>query len=279
MSTYIIGDVQGCLKSLEALLTQINFNPQNDKVIFVGDLVNRGPQSLETLRFIKDLGSAAESVLGNHDLFLLAAAYGREDLVKPKDTIQSILTAPDKIDLIEWLRHRPLIIPLTAQDLVVHAGIPPQWDRQQALQEAHYVEQVLRSSRIGEFVSEKMLGNKPLKWKPTLTSWKRLRYAVNAFVRMRFVTAEGKLDFKAKVLNAPHSGYHPWFAFEARKTADQKIYFGHWSALRGDTLGISRVYALDTGCLWGGQLTALEFETGVRHQLDCPVYQAIDGES
>lgn len=270
---FAIGDIQGCLDPLLELLDKLDFTG-DDQIWFVGDLVNRGPKSLETLRFIKNLGSRARVVLGNHDLFLLSVAYGNKKLKGKKDTIDDILKAKDKIELIEWLRHQHLLIEDPQRNLVmVHAGIPPQWDLATAVQEARRVEEVLRSSQAADFLVHKMFGSDPQKWRDDLSGIERIRYGVNAFTRMRYATSSGELEFKAKAVTSPSKDFMPWFAHAGRACADTHIVFGHWSALKGDVGGVDKVYALDTGCLWGGRMTALNLDNKRQVYVPCKAYQ------
>ena len=259
MAVYAIGDIQGCFSELQALLELIHFDPANDRLWFAGDLVNRGPDSLETLRFIRDLGPAAISVLGNHDLHLLALAHGIP-LNHDDHTMDTILVAPDRDELVDWLSHQPLMHhDETLGYTLVHAGLPPQWDLHMALQCAHEVETVLHGSQRPEFLEE-MYGNEPVHWSHELKGWDRLRFIVNCFTRMRFCDASGRLDFTCK--GAPGTqpdGYRPWFEIPDRANRDMRIIFGHWSTLgERDDPGI---FPIDTACLWGGALTALRIDT------------------
>ena len=276
MATYAIGDVQGCFKQLQLLLKQINFNPDKDKLWFAGDIVNRGPNSLKTLRFIRDLGDNAITVLGNHDLHLLAIANGRGKQGR-KDTIKDILQAPDRELLLDWLKQRPLLH--YDEDLdtcLVHAGIYPQWNIEQAVQRAREVESVLRGKKAHEFFHH-MYGDKPPRWSDHLKGWDRLRFITNVFTRMRYCDKKGRLSLKEK--GAPGNqlkGIRPWFNIKNRQTQETNIIFGHWSTL--DDPQIEHLYPLDTGCLWGGKLTALKVNKKMnkRYQLQCPQSQAID---
>lgn len=269
MACYAIGDIQGCYDELLALLERIGFEPERDRLWFVGDLVNRGPKSLETLRFVKGLGDAGLTVLGNHDLHLLAAAWYPRN-VRRKDTLHAILDAPDRGELLDWLRCQPL---LHHDDqlgyTLLHAGLPPQWDLADAQARAGEVESVLCSHRIGDFLA-RMYGNEPDRWSDDLEGQDRLRFITNCFTRLRYCTPDGRLVLEPK--GAPGSqpaGAFPWFEIEARRSRDLNIVFGHWSTLgQRDDPGI---FPLDTGCLWGGQLTALRLDGEPRwHRLDCP---------
>ena len=250
---YAVGDVQGCSPSLKALLKKL---PKKSNLIFLGDLVNRGPDSLGTLRQLKSLQESgrAECILGNHDLHLLAIEAGLRK-AKGLDTVDAILKAPDRKELIDWVRHRPMALS-NGKVLTVHAGVLPQWDLQQTIECAQEVEKALRSKSYKEFLAN-MYGNTPNKWSNSLKGYERLRLITNTLTRMRFCTPNGQMEFESKegLENGP-KGYIPWFNVPKRKTMDTLIYFGHWS-----TLGLLRhnnVIGLDTGCVWGGQLTALE---------------------
>ena len=250
---YAVGDVQGCAPSLKALLKKV---PKESKMIFLGDLVNRGPDSLGTLRQLKTLQEAgrAECILGNHDLHLLAIDAGIRK-TKGLDTVANILKAPDRRELINWLRKRPLALS-NGNVLTVHAGVLPQWDLQQTIECAQEVEKALRSKSYKDFLGN-MYGNMPNKWSNSLKGYERLRVITNALTRLRFCTPSGLMEFaSAQGLEDGPTGYIPWFKAPKRKTQDTVIYFGHWS-----TLGLLRdhnVVGLDTGCVWGGKLTAME---------------------
>jgi len=259
MATYAIGDIQGCFDALEFLLEKISFNPQKDTVWFAGDLVNRGDKSLETLRYIKNLGDSAVCVLGNHDLTLLAISEGSKKV--KNHTIEDILSAPDRDELLLWLRHRPLLHhDKRLGYTMIHAGLPPQWDLKTAQHCAREVENVLQSDNFPLFMAN-MFGNKPHKWDKGLKSWDRLRFITNCLTRMRYCKPGGKLNFSDKgPVGSQKEGYIPWYEAPKRKTRDLNIVFGHWSTLFGHT-SHPRVYALDTGCLWGGSLTAMRLDS------------------
>ncbi len=256
MTTYAIGDIQGCFDALEFLLEKICFDPKNDHLWFVGDLVNRGDKSLETLRFIKKLGKSAVTVLGNHDLTLLALADGSK--VLKQHTLDDILTAPDREELLHWLRHRPLLHhDNTLGYTMIHAGLPPQWDLPTAQQCAREVEQILQCEQYHDFLAH-MFGNKPNIWSADLQGWDRLRFITNSLTRMRYCKPNGKLNFNDKgQIGSQKPGYMPWYEVPDNRHQELKIIFGHWSTLFGHT-SQDNVFALDTGCLWGGSLTAIE---------------------
>jgi bis(5'-nucleosyl)-tetraphosphatase (symmetrical) len=258
MALYCIGDLQGCLSPFERLLAEIGFSPSRDTLYVLGDLVNRGPDSLGVLRRLMALGEAAQCLLGNHDLHLLALWQG---VRKPgrHDTVQSILQAPDSESLLDWLRRRPMA--LYAQGwLMVHAGVLPQWSTAQTLSLAAEVEQALRGPDLKGFFST-MYGNTPSQWQNSLEGPDRLRVIVNALTRLRFCTPDGQMDFTSSESagNAP-AGYLPWFEVPGRATRDTPMAFGHWSTLATEThhpVGLRQnTLPLDTGCVWGGCLTA-----------------------
>ncbi|MDT8895021.1 symmetrical bis(5'-nucleosyl)-tetraphosphatase [Halomonas sp. I1] len=261
MPTYAIGDLQGCHAEFVALLERLSFDPRRDRLWLAGDLVNRGPGSLDCLREVMALGERAEVVLGNHDLHLLAVARGGAGL-KRKDTLAAILEAPDREALLDWLQSRPLLV-RRADTLMTHAGIPPQWDADQAERLAGEVEACLCGENAGAFL-ERMYGNEPSCWREDLDGIERQRVIVNTLTRMRFIDAEGCLDFAAKEgLDSAPEGFAPWFQFG--RDDRSRLLFGHWAALQGRTPGSRvRAEALDTGCVWGGELTALNLETGER---------------
>lgn len=266
MASYAVGDIQGCFSELQALLKLIQFNPQHDTLWITGDLVNRGPQSLEVLRFVKALGERAIVVLGNHDLHLLAVACGQQTLQK-SDTLAEIINAPDGQAYCAWLRQQPLIH-YDQGYVLVHAGILPQWTLQDALNHAREVEKILRSDKYPELFRH-MYGDVPNQWSEQLTGWERVRMILNVFTRMRFCDTQGTLDLSEKGLpSAPPSGFMPWFKIPSPAHKDLKIIFGHWAALNGQA-DEPHVYALDTGCAWGNCLTALRLEDGRRFSVPC----------
>lgn len=257
MSLYLIGDVQGCDDALQRLLDEISFSPSRDTLYLLGDMVNRGPQSAAVLRRLMRYGAAAQAVLGNHDLHLLALAHG---VRRPgrSDTLGDILQASDRNAMLEWLRWQRMAM-LEQIDghplLMVHAGVLPNWSAQQAVALASEVETILRGPQLADFLRQ-MYGNEPARWSDALTGAERLRVIVNALTRMRFCDANGRMDHESKegAASAP-AGYMPWFEVPGRRTADITVAFGHWSMM--GWLGRSDVLSLDTGCVWGGCLSAL----------------------
>ncbi len=268
MASYAAGDLQGCLDPLNTLLAQVDFSPSRDCLWLAGDLVNRGPQSLEVLRFVRDLEGSAICVLGNHDLHLLSVAFDAHRM-KKSDTLEAILAAPDKNSLISWLRQQKLVHHDAQRDLtMVHAGIPPQWSVAKALKRAAEVEFALRDNASLLAFLNGMYGNQPVRWSKRLTGLDRLRLITNYFTRMRFCQPDGTLDLVAKegVDSAPE-GFMPWFACPNRKTRGHPLIFGHWAALEG-RCPEPDVYALDTGYVWGNSLTLMDLDT--RERLTCP---------
>ncbi|WP_016853710.1 symmetrical bis(5'-nucleosyl)-tetraphosphatase [Halomonas smyrnensis] len=261
MTTYAVGDLQGCHEEFVALLERLDFDPRRDRLWLAGDLVNRGRGSLACLREVMALGDAARVVLGNHDLHLLAVARGGAR-IKRKDTLDAILAAPDRERVLDWLQSRPLVV-RDGETLMSHAGLPPQWALERAEPLAAEVAERLGGERAGAFL-EQMYGNEPARWRDDLDGLDRLRAIVNTFTRMRFIAADGRLDFSAKEgLDSAPSGFAPWFQYA--RDDDPRLLFGHWAALEGETPGSRvRAEALDTGCVWGGALTALDLASGAR---------------
>ncbi|MGL6315990.1 symmetrical bis(5'-nucleosyl)-tetraphosphatase [Vibrio sp. WXL103] len=257
-SNYIVGDIQGCHDELLLLLKQVNFNHSTDKLWIAGDLVARGPKSLDTLRFAYQHQDSVQVVLGNHDLHLLAVSRGIKK-IKERDRTGPIFQAPDQEQLLEWLRHQPLLAE-HPEFVVSHAGISPHWDLATARKEAQQVEKVLRSERFS-WLLENMYQNLPDDWDPARAGLSRYIYAINAFTRMRYVTPQGQLDMACKLPPAEVTGEElmPWFDFPDKKHIDKVIIFGHWAALQG--YQSPKVIGLDTGCVWGGWLTMLEWES------------------
>ncbi|MEK0428599.1 MAG: hypothetical protein RL001_1126 [Pseudomonadota bacterium] len=269
LPVFAVGDLQGCLGQLDLLLDGIEAATPDARFVFVGDLVNRGPDSLGCLRRIRAMGDSAQLVLGNHDLHLLAVAHG----IRPpgrSDTLDDLLAAPDRDDLLNWLRQQPLAL-MAEGHLIVHAGVLPQWTTEQTLSLADEVSAVLRGSDWLDFLAQ-MYGNEPARWRDDLQGANRLRCVVNALTRVRFCTAEGAMEFATKEgPDQPPSGYMPWFDVPARLTQDTPIVFGHWS-----TLGLilrPNIIGLDTGCVWGGKLSALRLSNRQLVQVDCPQHQ------
>jgi bis(5'-nucleosyl)-tetraphosphatase (symmetrical) len=269
MPTYAIGDVQGCFDELKQLLSRIGYR-ESDRLWFVGDLVNRGPKSLNVLRFVRDLGEKAIVVLGNHDLHLVTQHEGFERPRKD-DTFRDVLGAPDAKELVDWLRLRPMMH-MERGYAVVHAGLLPQWSIEQGLSLAREVEKALAGRGYREFLKN-MYGSQPDQWSDALTGWDRLRVVVNAMTRLRFCTPQGRMDFRAKG-TVPPPGYAAWFDF--RKEDARAIVCGHWSAL-GLKLA-ENLAALDSGCVWGGKLSAMRLEDRAVFQVPCAGYQPAGGD-
>jgi bis(5'-nucleosyl)-tetraphosphatase (symmetrical) len=271
MSTYAIGDIQGCHAQLERLLAKIDADSNTAKLVFVGDLVNRGPDSLKTIRLIRSLGPRATVLLGNHDLHLLSVAAGVRRGGK-SDTVLDVLEAPDRDALLDWLRHQPMAH-FEDGHLCVHAGVAPNWTAAQTLSYASELQDALRrpdwASTLGD-----LFGNQPALWDDSLTGSGRLRCIVNALTRIRYCTPDGVMDFVSKeslAALAPESPLLPWFDIPTRKTRDVTVVFGHWS-----TLGLvmrKNLIGLDTGCVWGGKLTAVRLKDRHVIQVDCPQQQ------
>ena len=266
MATYAIGDLQGCFDPLQELLGETGFREAEDRLWFVGDLVNRGPQSLEILRFVKGLGERAVSVLGNHDLHLLMVAEGRVKAHR-KDTLGAILDAPDRDELLTWLRGLPLMH-ADGEYTMVHAGLLPSWSVRKALDLAREAEHALQGSDWRGLMAQ-MYGNQPDHWDDALSGYERLRVIINAMTRLRVCTPDGRMEFSHKgcIEDIP-PGYVPWFAVPGRESANSTIICGHWSAigLRAE----NNLLALDSGCLWGRRLSAVRLEDRRIYQVSCP---------
>jgi bis(5'-nucleosyl)-tetraphosphatase (symmetrical) len=259
MAVFAIGDVQGCYDELMKMLDQIHFDPVSDQIWLAGDLVNRGPKSLEVLRLAKELGDRCVSVLGNHDLHLLANAAGVVEFRHHMDTIEQVLTAPDSDELMHWLRQQPLFYNDPGLGFsMVHAGLPPEWTVTEALQRSAEVENAIKGDNWREFFAH-MYGNKPKRWSDNLKGWDRLRYITNCFTRLRYCHEDGRLALKFK--GAPEDkplNQKPWFEMPNRASQDDNIVFGHWS-----TLGVGQygnVFSLDSGAVWGDTLTAVRID-------------------
>lgn len=266
MAIYIVGDIQGCALPLRRLLDSVRFDPSEDELWSVGDLINRGPDNLGVLRFVRSLGSRFRGVLGNHDLNFLAVHHGLRQ-PKPADTLSDLLAASDREELVTWLRGLPLAF-YEQQTLVVHAGVPPRWTLEQTLQRAAEVHHTLLSDDYCEFLRN-MYGNTPLAFSEELRGWARLRTIVNALTRMRFCSPEGYLDFANKAgPERPPVGMLPWYAHPNRSLEKTTIAFGHWATLDGQ-LCERYLVALDTGCVWGRRLTCLRLEDRSFHHCDC----------
>lgn len=263
MASYAIGDLQGCYQELLDLLELIQFDDRHDRLLLVGDLVNRGPNSLAVLRFLKELKDDTIIVLGNHDLHLLATA-GQPQKKHPKDTLDEIINAPDKDELLDWLRHKPLLHDDKETGyLLLHAGIPPQWDKVYSLELAAEIHAQLSQDDYTQLF-QNMYGKEPLSWSEELSRFERNRYIINCFTRIRYCDSNGRLSLTEKTpptIQLPN--IQPWFTWTHRKTKTSPIIFGHWSTVYlGEITNFSeyQVYPLDTGCLWGGKLTALRLE-------------------
>ena len=272
MTRYAIGDVQGCYEELRALLTLLKFSPDRDRLWFVGDLVNRGPRSLETLRLVRALGDNAVVVLGNHDLHLLALVHG-SDRKRKSDTIDDVLAARDRDALIEWLLTRPLAHS-EGGDLMVHAGVVPQWSVALTLELSGEVQRALAANARRLF--EQMYGNDPDRWSPQLAGMERLRFTINVLTRLRVCTADGRVDLALKgEPPPPPSPLRPWFTIAERKSREARVVFGHWSAL--GLVQSHGVLGLDSGCVWGGALTAFDLDAGSAPiSVPCAGYQRPD---
>ena len=267
---YLVGDVQGCDEELGRLLARLDFSPSRDRLVLLGDLVNRGPSSLAVLQRVAAMGNAAVCLLGNHDLHLLAVAHGARSAHRG-DTFADVLQAPDAAHWLSWLAHQPLAH-VEAGWLCVHAGVVPQWTTEQALQLAQEVQGLLQSTELGRFMHQ-MYGNEPAQWSDTLTGDARARFIINTLTRLRFCTPQGVLDFKTKDgAGAAPAGHLPWFAVPGRATAHQPMAFGHWSTL--GLINEPTLLATDTGCVWGGSLTAVRVDGGRREVIQVPCAQA-----
>ncbi|PCM43033.1 symmetrical bis(5'-nucleosyl)-tetraphosphatase [Marinobacter sp. ANT_B65] len=266
MTDFAIGDIQGCYDRLKDVLGKVDFSPSRDRLWVAGDLINRGPSSLETLRYIESLGNSAVVVLGNHDLHLLAVVLGGHAL-KRKDTLAEILNAPDRDKLVNWLRQQNLCVHDAERNLMMaHAGVPHIWNVEQALASAREVENVIRGEQAPEYFAH-MYGNKPERWDEKLSGMDRWRVITNYFTRMRFIATDGRLELTAKEsFGSAPEGFAPWFEFS--RPDDLRVIFGHWAAIEGKT-GIDRFIALDTGCVWGGALTMMNLDSGEKIHCDC----------
>lgn len=272
MAVYVVGDIQGCNEALLRLLQVVDFSPSRDHLIALGDLVNRGPDSLAVLRRFVAWQGSAQAVLGNHDLHTLAVFAG---VRRPSrmDTLTDVLAAQDAPELMHWLQHRPLALHIHGM-LMVHAGVLPQWTVAQVLALAQEVQAVLRGPGLQDFLQQ-MYGNTPDAWDDDLQGMERWRAVVNALTRLRFCSVQGRMEFDTKEgADAAPAGFMPWFEVPGRQTADVDVAFGHWSTLR--KVSVDRVWALDTGCVWGGRLSLLKLSANGQHErvaVDCPQAQ------
>ena len=267
---HLVGDVQGCDEALQRLLAEIGYSPSRDRIVVLGDLVNRGPASLAVLRRLAGFGDAATCLLGNHDLHLLAVAHGVRERHR-SDSFEDVLAAPDLAHWIDWVRRQPLAH-VEAGWLCVHAGVVPQWDAAQTLALAAEVQTLLAGPDLRGFL-QVMYGNEPRQWRDDLAGAERWRFVINTLTRIRFCSPEGKLDFKAKEgADAAPAGYFPWFEAPGRRTAGQPVAFGHWSTL--GLINQPQLLALDTGCVWGGALTAVRVDGGRREVVQVRCGQA-----
>lgn len=273
MTIYAIGDVQGCFDALKNLLKEIHFSEDKDQLWFTGDIVNRGPDSLKVLEFVKSLKDNAITVLGNHDLHMLAVLTGLEKQ-RRKDTLDDIIHSPRKHQIIDWVRQLPLLhLNPDSNFVMVHAGLYPDWNIAEASSYAQEVERVLQGDNFTDFFRN-MYGNQPSKWEPGLSSWDRLRFITNCFTRMRLLDKDLNLDlhFKGSPEKAPRH-LKPWYMYGEDKRNNHTILFGHWSTLGYQSR--DNVYALDTGCLWGGKLTALALTEDPYH-VSIPCHQTLE---
>lgn len=276
MSTWVIGDLQGCFDELQVLLRQIEYTTDRDRLWFAGDLVSRGPKSLECLRFVRGLGPGTVTVLGNHDLHLLAMSQQASPARKSEPSLQAVLAAPDAPELLGWLRQQSLLHhdPASGYTLV-HAGLAPEWTLAQAQSLAREIEAELRGPAHAELLRH-MYGDQPVQWSSALADIERWRFGINCFTRLRYVTRAGALALKAKgPPGSQNAGEIPWYAHPERRTRGEKIVFGHWSALGRFVSAEHSVWGLDSGCVWGGALTALRLDDGALVSTPCPAYQAI----
>ena len=267
MTDFAVGDIQGCYDPLRRALDQAGFEPERDCLWVVGDIINRGPDSLQSLRYIRDLGKSARVVLGNHELHMLAVVFSGSR-PKRKDTLEQILEAPDAVELIDWMREQRLADYDAKRDLfMAHAGLPHVWSVEQGLAYAREVEEVVQGPNAKDYF-ENMYGNQPDRWSETLTGMDRWRAITNYLTRMRFVAEDGTLELDSKEGSSTGpDGFEPWFAFP-RSQDRTRIVFGHWAALEGRT-GSERFIGLDTGCVWGGAMTVMNLDSGERTRCEC----------
>jgi bis(5'-nucleosyl)-tetraphosphatase (symmetrical) len=257
MATYIVGDIQGCLRELKCLLAKVSFNPEYDQLYLTGDLVARGPQSLETLRFISGLGDCAKTVLGNHDLHLLAIYAGIKK-ANPADKLHPLLEAKDTPQLLNWLKAQPLLLQLPGEcTFISHAGLSPQWTPKQAMKQASKASKKINSADCHYWLKT-MYGNLPNRWQDAKSKEEKFIYTINAFTRMRFCYPDNGLEFKHKLAPKGEQQLTPWFE-QVVLPSDHQWLFGHWAALMGNC-PVTNIYALDTGCVWGNHMTMLRWE-------------------
>lgn len=274
MAIYAVGDIQGCYDPLRRVLDRVGFDPDADVLWSVGDMVNRGPQSLEVLRYLRGLGAACKAVLGNHDLHLLAVMFGARP-AKKKDTFDEILSAEDRSELQTWLRALPLAH-YEHGTLMLHAGVIPSWTLSDTLEHAGNVQAALRGDQAQDFLRY-MYGNTPHTFNDALAGWERLRVITNILTRLRFCAADGQLDLEcAAAPGAGPEGMLPWYAHSARKTQQVPIVFGHWATLNGE-LDEPNLFALDTGCVWGNELTLMRLQDKQRISCDCSALASAAG--
>ncbi|MCY4043546.1 MAG: symmetrical bis(5'-nucleosyl)-tetraphosphatase [Cellvibrionales bacterium] len=265
MTIYAVGDLQGCLTPLKSLLSEVHFNPKQDQLWCAGDVINRGPESLETLRFLYQLGDACQIVLGNHDLHLLAVAFG-DARFKKGDTLKPILTAKDSKKLLGWLRQQPLIHHDHGYTMV-HAGIPACWSIEKAISLSKEVEDALKNNHLAYLTH--MYGNQPDRWDDSLTGLDRLRCITNYLTRMRYIDTQNTLDLTNKIQPALNTtDALPWFEYRVKQFPDDKILFGHWASLNGECEW-PNLFALDTGCVWGGCLTMMRLSDQAIFRYHC----------
>jgi bis(5'-nucleosyl)-tetraphosphatase (symmetrical) len=266
MTTYAIGDIQGCYDEMRTLLDQVDFDPALDRLWLVGDLINKGPKNLETLRYIKSLGKRAKTVLGNHDRHFLAVVHG---IRRPsrRDTFHDLLNAPDLDELVDWVRTRPLLHHSKKRNYTMaHAGLAPQWNLKKASSLAREVEKQLSSDKYVKYLAH-MYGDKPDRWRDDLEGFDRFRVIINYFTRLRYCRKNGAAEFLHKE-NVTPRGYKPWFQHERRNHDGLRIVIGHWASLNGRT-NCQNVIALDTGCVWGRALTLMDLKNQKRYSCDC----------
>lgn len=263
MATYVIGDLQGCFDALQRLLTKIEFNPKQDMLWFCGDLIARGPQSLECLNFVRSLGERAITVLGNHDLHFIACYYGFREVTK-RDALQPLLQSEHLPQLVDFLCQQPLLfVSDDHSKALVHAGIAPEWQLKDALEACAEVQHLLQTSP--KQLLSVMYGNTPIRWADATTDEQRWRFTINSCTRMRFCRPDGALELKQKGKPDAHAELLPWYEFWRNKPRPE-LFFGHWAALNGYS-PVPGIHALDTGCVWGNSLTAYCIETQQRHSV------------